>query len=189
MKKILSALVLLFSSSMSHAAGLDLALSNESANLAVLFNPPGTVSNSEMSVGALFNDYKDLVMYASIMATGPGQYNDDYYTLGAGIKIYAGSLDNEQSIGALAIGGRFGVYLFTHPVNPVDFVFEGFYAPGITSTGDTESLMEISARLRVEIVRSARAYLGYRLMKADTDEFDNVEIDDNVHIGISIDFY
>ncbi len=189
MKKILSALVLLISSSMSHAAGLDLALSNESANLSLLFNAPGTVNSSQMSLGAIFNDYDDLVMYASVMATGPSQYNEDYYSLGAGLKVYAGSLDSDQSIGALAIGGRFGVVLFAHPVNPVDFVFEGFYAPGITSTGDTESMMEVSGHLALEIVRSARAYVGYRLMKADTKDFDNVEIDDNVHIGISIDFY
>ncbi|MCB1756669.1 MAG: hypothetical protein KDJ38_14195, partial [Gammaproteobacteria bacterium] len=168
MKKTLAALVLLFCSSTSFAAGLDLALSNESANLALLFNPPGaSVNNSQISVGALFNDLDDLVFYGSIMALGPGKYEENYYSLGAGVKLYGGDLDIDQSVGALAIGARAGFYILPHPVNPVDVVVEGFFAPGITSASDTEKLWEFAGRLQVEIVRSARAYVGYRLMKID----------------------
>lgn len=190
MKKFIVALVLLFCSSTSFAAGLDLALSNESANLALLFNPPGaSVNNSQVTVGALFNDLDDLVFYGSIMALGSGQQDENYYSLGAGLKLYGGDLDIDQSVGALAIGARAGFYILRNPVNPVDVQIEGFFAPGITSGADTESLMEFSSRLQVEIVRSARAYVGYRLLKIDTKDFGKVEVDDNIHIGISIDFY
>ncbi len=190
MKKIFSALVLIACTSTSYAAGLDLALSDESANIALLFNPPGaSVNNAQISVGGLFNDLDDLVVYGSLLALGPGKYDEQYYTLGAGVKLYGGSLDIDQDIGALAIGARAGFYIYPHPVNPVDIVLEGYFAPGITSFGDTEKLWEFSGRLQVEIVRSARAYLGYRLMEVETSDFDEIEVDDNIHLGISIDFY
>jgi hypothetical protein len=198
MKKTIAAFVLLASTLACNAvaaAGLDLALSNETANLAVLFNPStSSVNNSQISVGGVINDVDDIIFYGSIMAQGPGQYGDTYYSLGAGVKLYGGHLDggddgSDQTIGALAIGGRAGFYILRHPINPVDVEFEAFFAPGITSTGDTEKLWEFTGKLRVEIVRSARAYLGYRLLKVDTKDNGKLEIDDNIHLGISIDFY
>ncbi len=188
MKKLIAALAFLVGSSGVNAAGLDLALSNETANLSFLFNPPGTAS--QVGVGAMFNDADDLILYGTIMAMGPRKYEDKFVSLGAGVKIYGGDLDDlDQTVGALAIGGRVGLPIVRNTVNPVDTVFEGYFAPGITSTGDTEKLWEFSGRLQVEILPSARAYLGYRLVKVDTEDFGKVEIDDNIHLGISIDFY
>ncbi|HBR96420.1 MAG TPA: hypothetical protein DD979_03460 [Gammaproteobacteria bacterium] len=191
MKKLLAALTLFVASFTANGAGLDLALSDETANLALLFNPGGdAVSNSQISLGAMFNDLDDLVFYGTLMALGASKYEEKYLSLGAGVRIYAGDLDElDHTVGALAIGGRAGIYVLPHPVNPVDVVLEGFFAPGITSTGDTEKMWEYSARLQVEVVRSARAYLGFRQVRVDVDDVGKVDVDDNFHLGISIDFY
>ena len=50
-------------------------------------------------------------------------------------------------------------------------------------------MWEYSARLQVEVVRSARAYLGFRQVRVDVDDVGKVDVDDNFHLGISIDFY
>ncbi len=189
MKKILVAVMLIVGSTMGNAAGLDLALSDETANLQLLINPYGIAAgNSEVAIGGLINDEDDVLFFASVMARGPRQSNSAFYSLGAGMKIYGGNLDLDQSIGALAIGARIGILIVPHPVNPVDLVVEGFFAPSITSAGDTEKLWEISTKLQLEIVPAARAYLGYRLVKVDTKDFGKVELDDNLHIGINISF-
>ena len=191
MKKLIAASVLLFASTGVFAGGLDLALSDETANLAFLFNPPGVeVSHAQVGIGVLYNDADDLLFHASVLALGPGRYDGRFFRLGAGVKIYAGDLDGlDETIGALAIGGRLGIPIVRDNANPVDAVVEGYFAPGITSAGDTESLMEWAARIQVEIVPSARAYLGYRFVEADVEDIGDVEIDDNFHVGISIDFY
>ncbi len=189
MKKLLLAIILFVCVSTTQAAGLDLALSDESANLQLLINPYGLASgNSEIAMGGLINDVDDVLFFASIMARGPRQSETAFYTLGAGIKIYGGNLDLDQSIGALAIGARVGILVVPHRINPVDFVVEGYFAPKITSAGDTEKLWEISGKFQLEIVPSARVYLGYRLIKADTKDFGKVELDDNVHLGLNISF-
>ena len=189
MKKLLAGLALFVCASFSHGAGLDLALSDESANLQLLINPYGLASgNSEIAVGGLVNDVDDVLFFGSIMARGPRQSETAFYALGAGMKIYGGNLEVDQSIGALAIGARVGILVVPHRVNPVDFVVEGYFAPSITSAGDTEKLWEIAGKFQLEIVPSARVYLGYRLIKADTKDFGKVELDDNIHLGINISF-
>ncbi len=183
------AFVLCLCASTSHSAGLDLALSDESANLQLLINPYGLASgNSEIAIGGLINDVDDVLFFASIMARGPRQSNNAFYALGAGMKIYGGNLDIDQSVGALAIGARIGILVVPHRVNPVDFVIEGFFAPSITSASDTEKLWEVSGKFQLEIVPAARVYLGYRLVKMDTKEYGKVELDDNIHLGINISF-
>lgn len=192
MKKILAALCLLGAVNQAQAAtaGLDLALSNESANLGIEFTPWGALAASSVAnVGALYNERDDLVFYGTMMARGNREVDRNYVTLGAGLKVYAGDVDElDQSVGALAIGGELGLVLVPS-ANPIDLLFQGFVAPSITTFGDTEKLMEFSAKLRVEIVHSARAYVGYRLLQIDTEDYDDIEIDDNIHVGINIDFY
>ncbi|MDO6460872.1 YfaZ family outer membrane protein [Granulosicoccaceae sp. 1_MG-2023] len=192
MKKILAALFLLAAANHAQAAtaSLDLALSNESANLAVDFTPPGAVAASTVAnLGGIYNENHDLIFFGTLMARGSREFDRNYVTLGAGLKAYGGSVDElDQSVGALAIGGELGVVLVPS-ANPIDMLLQGFVAPSITTFGDTEKLVEFSAKLRVEIVRSARAYVGYRLMQVDTEDYDDIEIDDNIHVGINIDFY
>jgi len=196
MRKLIATFLLFASVAQLQAAGLDLANSAETATFQVLGNPYGLAQQtSEIAVGGLINEADDLLFFASVMARGPRQSEAAQYTLGAGMKIYAGSLDlviddktESQSVGALAIGAKVSILVLPHKVNPIDFVLEGFFAPSITSAGDAEKLWEFGGRFQVEVVPSARGYLGYRLIKVDITDHGKVKVDDNIHVGLSIDF-
>ena len=92
-----------------------------------------------------------------------------------------------ESVGALALGFQAGMVI-PSSYNPVELSFEGFYAPSITSFSDAERFGELTARLQVEVMPRARAYVGYRRMLFDTNDADNVRLDRNVHFGLSISF-
>ena len=72
--------------------------------------------------------------------------------------------------------------------SPIDFTLEGFYAPGIASFNDAESYTELAARLQIEVIGQARAYIGYRRLTFETNDFGDQRLDRGVHIGMNITF-
>jgi len=169
MKRILIAALLLLVPVFSWARGLDLALSDETAYLNYYFN------------------------YDPLYQGSPGE-RDGGSVVSAGVfsvdlddRFPDASLGNE-TVGALALGFQAGLLLRPAPYNPVDLSFEGFYSPSITSFADAEGFGEISARLQVEITTRARAFIGYRRMRFDIGDIDNVAVDRSAHIGLSITF-
>ena len=200
MKKVLAGLCLLFGSFGVNASGLDFALSNETANFSLLLNPPYQFSDgggSELAVGGFISEQGDKLAHASLMARGYRQSNGTQYSLGAGMKAIVGDIaipavgvtsDTEESVGAVAIGFQFGMLLASSQHNPIELSFEGFLAPSITRFSDAERYVEVGARLQIDVIPQARAYVGYRRMRFDTNDYDNVRLDRSVHLGIKLTF-
>lgn len=186
--------------SAADAAGLDLALSNETANLAVLFNPYQFRSGggSELVLGGFVNETGDNLLYATLMARGKRQSGKSVYSLGAGFRALFGELeigeelavDGEDSerVGAIGIGIQAGVLLTSSRHTPVELIGEAFMAPSITSFSDADQYTEFGARLQVEVIPQARAYLGFRRLSFDTNDFDGVQLDSGFHLGLNVSF-
>ncbi len=193
MKKSIAALLLAlscaFTSVPSSAGGLDLALSNETAYLAVIVNPYQLYEGgSELALGAFVNEPGDNLVYATLLARGVQTLDSSQYKLGAGIKAIGGDLEVDETVGALALGFQVSMLLSSSQFNPVDFTVEGFYAPSIASFSDSEEFSELSARLQIEIIPQARAYVGYRRISFDTNDFGEQQLDRSVHLGLNITF-
>jgi len=115
MKKAFAALALFFTSLSVQAAGLDIALSNKTANLAVLLNPYSFRSGggSELAVGGFINEAGDNIAFATLMAHGVRKLPDQQYNLGAGVKLLAGDIEigeefeNAKAESDGALGGGF----------------------------------------------------------------------------------
>ena len=198
MRKLLPVIAagLLFASN-TQAAGLDLSLSNESANIEAL-SPVRTFTRGNrggqlestglMSVGFFYNDLDDVIGHAKLVAVGTQTNTKVPYQLEFGVKAFAGKVKQDDTdVGALAIGGGIKIQNPSQ-YNPIDLKIEAFFTPGITTFGDTDSLLEISARLSLEIVPAAQAYIGYRLLEVENDSHFTLELDDNVHLGVRLQF-
>lgn len=180
-----------------HAAGIDLALGNETANLQILLNPRQLFESggTEMAIGGFINEESDLIGNLTLLASGLNQTQDAQYRLGAGIKAIVGDIDvdnnvtgrdDNQTVAAVGLGLQLGLLVSASPTNPLEFVVEGYFAPKITSFADAESFSEFSARLQLDIIPQAAAYVGYRRMRADTDDFNDLDLDSSAHAGIRI---
>ncbi len=198
MRKLLPVVAagLLFASN-TQATGLDLSLSNESANIEAL-SPVRTFtrgtrggqleSTGLVSLGVFYNELNDVIGHAKLVAVGTQTNTKVPYQLEFGVKAYAGKVKQDDTdVGALAIGGGIKIQNPSQ-YNPVDFKVEAFFTPGITTFGDTDAMLEISARLSVEIVPAAKAYIGYRLLEVKNDDHVALELDDNVHLGVRLQF-
>lgn len=205
MKKILAGAALLIGCSPVWAGGLDLALSNETANLSITLNRDPFYSDqlssqdggAELALGGFINETGDNLLHATLLARGIRQSVTSQYQISAGMKLLGGEIEideerggasDSETVGALALGFQAGLLLQPSNYNPVELSFEGFFAPSITSFSDAERYGEISARLQVEIMPRARAYIGYRRMRFDTNDFDNIRLDRSAHFGLSISF-
>lgn len=198
MRKLLPVIVLGFLLSTSpRVLGIDLSFSNETANLEYI-TPVHTLtrgqrggqleSSGQLSLGLFYNDLDDVVGHAKLVAVGKQTNTRVPYQLEFGLKAYAGKVDQDDTdVGALAIGGGIKIQRPARN-NPVDLKIEGYFTPGITTFGDTESLLEIAARLSIEIVPAAKAFVGYRLLEVENDDNFTRELDDNIHVGVRLQF-
>ncbi|MFK7861931.1 MAG: YfaZ family outer membrane protein [Granulosicoccus sp.] len=206
MKKLAAALILSVVPLGAFAGGLDLSLSNETANLTYLFSndplnrdrEPNLDGGSELAVGLFINEAGDNMVHTTLLARGYRRSSISQYQVSAGMRLVGGDISvpnvdantvsDDESVGALALGFQAGMMLPSGNYNPVDLTIEGFYAPSITSFGDAERYGEVAVRLQIEVMTRARAYIGYRRIRFDTDDFDNVTLDRSAHFGLSISF-
>lgn len=193
MKRLIAGFVMLMSSSYSWAAGgFDIALSNDTAYLSVLMSPYSLerfAGGTEVAIGAFTNETGDDLLHGTLLARGARETTGgQFYKLAAGVKLIGGDLDVDQTVGALALGFQASLVLAPSQYNPLDFIVEAFFAPSISSFNDAEEYTEIAARIQVDVVPRARAFLGYRRMFFDTDAVESVVLDRSVHIGLSISF-
>jgi len=199
MKKALAGLALLLGPLGVNAGGLDLALSNDTANLSLLLNPYQFYEGggSELALGGFISESGDSLLHATLMARGYRQSAKSQYNLGAGIKAIVGDVEisegelgnteaDDESVGAVALGFQAGLLIASSRYNPIELSFEGFYAPSITSFSDAERYSEFSARLQIEVIPQARAYVGYRRMRFNTNDYNNIRLDRSIHIGLKI---
>jgi len=104
---------------------------------------------------------------------------------GLGGKIYAID-DDSDTFGALAIGGRLR---YTIPnYTDLSLATEVFYAPSITTTEDSTSLIEFSLRAEYKMFENAALYGGVRHVEANYDNGFEHEFDSGPHAGIRIEF-
>jgi len=190
---------LLLASIGANASGLDIALSNETAKVSILLNPPYQFNDgggSELSFGGFISEQGDSLGHASLIARGYRTSNGTSYSLGAGMKAIAGTAipepDNapeiEESVGAVALGFQVGLLLASSQNNPIELAAEAFHAPSITSFSDATRFTEYGARIQIDVIPQARAYIGYRHMRFDTDRYTKVRLDRSTHIGIKLTF-
>jgi len=169
------------------ADGLDISLSDESANVVYLTDSGSFgYGGADVGFGLFFNDDDDVVGHANFLVTGNPQSGRNFQ-FGVGAKGYLGTLDDaDEDVAAVGIGG---VVRYVIPAQtPMGLALEAYVAPGITSFSDTDSLTEVMARFEVEIMPSTRGYVGYRLLEPDMDDAGDVEIDDNLHFGVRFTF-
>jgi len=182
-----ASLLLAAASAPACASGLDISLSNKTANIMYLTDSGSLgYGGADVGFGGFFNDNNDYLGMANLLVTS-NPSSDNNFQFGVGAKGYAGQLnDTNESVGAIGIGGLVRYVIPSR--TPMGIALEGYVAPKITSFGDTEHLYEGMVRFELEGMPSTRGYIGYRTLKPQTHDAGKVELDDEVDVGIRITF-
>lgn len=192
MKKMKHTILLTFGlllvAPMLYANDLEVALSSETAQF-TLRSDSSIIGwgGADVGLGLFYNDVGDFLIQGSIMQLRNTD-NASPLKLGVGVKAYAGTLDDiTQDVFAFSLGGELR---YTFPgAHPMSIYLQGYHAPKITSFADTESLTDINFGFQIEALPQTTAFIGVRRIRIDTDEVDNVRVDDKkVHFGVRLQF-
>ena len=192
LRKALITIAALLSTTNVTAAGLDLKLSSETAEVTFLTQSATFgYGGADIGIGLFINEQDDFLANGSIVVSGSGTGDVRALHFGVGGKIYAGRLDFGPNVpnpsgGAIAIGGNLR-YVFPSST-PFAILVEGFWAPSVTSFSDFDGLVEYRVALELEVTPSARAYIGYRKLEVELDTGLKDVLDDNAHIGVRFAF-
>jgi hypothetical protein len=141
---------------------------------------------AELNFGLLTNtDTDDWAASVGLLALGERQTGASRTEGGLGGKIYLVDVAN-QDVLALGLGGQFR----TFPNNgPIGFGGYLYYAPNVVTAMDGERFWEAGVRVEFEMVKqTANIYLGYRKMRADLDNGQDITVDSGFHAGVKISF-
>ncbi len=189
LNRIIAILAMAVVFNQAQAKGLDLRLSDKTAELIYLTESSTFgYGGADMGLGFFYNDADDVMFSASMMVTGHGAGNNRALKFGVGVKLLGAELDEpDLTAAALAVGGQIR-YVFPS-TTPFALLAEGFISPDITSFSDAEQMLEYRFALELEVTPSARAYLGYRKIEFDmTNGLKDYEMDDEVHLGVRLAF-
>ena len=186
MKRLLGAAALGVCSTTTHAAGLDIALGQDTASLVYLTDTASMgYGGADIGFGGFFNNDDDIMVTGNFLVTGsPGQ--NIPLQFGVGAKGYYTDLDSNRDASAIGIGGQVR-YLFPTETH-LAFSVEGYYAPRITSFQDADSLAEFNPRFELEVVPGTHAFVGYRWIEFDMDGGPDEELSDEINVGIRLTF-
>jgi hypothetical protein len=170
--------------SWAHADQAEISLSERAAEFD--YARAIDASAADISAGLFFNEESDLMLNGGLVVSGqpPGELP---FSFGAGAKAYVAGLDDpDEDIAAIALGGRVG---YTIPANiPLHLTAQGFYAPSITAFSGADNLLDFITRFEVEFIPRTTAFVGYRFLQTDLEDGRDVELDDNIHIGLRLNF-
>lgn len=192
MKKLCVSLLGLISATAVNAGGLDINLSKETASVNYLFNASQLSSGgADASVGVFYSDKDDVdvtIVNGKVLVAGNIQGADQYLKFGVGAKAGVGRARRaEDNIGYLGLGARLG-YLIPSASVPMGVFAEAFYAPDITSFGEAEEVVEVTAGFEAEVAPSAKGYIGYRFLNVEVEDGGDVDLDKNIHLGVMLEF-
>lgn len=206
-RRIIFLSVLGFMSFSVSAAGLDIRLGGDAAQLEYLRDSDSQIGIGGADIGAavFFNDADDIMLTLGALITGSSAGRNRALQLGAGARLYAASLDldvaedpnnqalsilnarDQDEVGAAAIGGKIS-YIFPASM-PMAVTGEIFYAPDIVSFGDNEDLLDIQIRFELELAPTTRFYVGYRNLEVEMEDSGvDYELDDSAHAGVRFSF-
>lgn len=149
---------------------------------------------ADIGFGVLINEHDDVLANASILVSGSNAGDVRALHFGVGAKAYLGILDGpngnvDANGGAVAIGANIR-YVFSSAM-PFAILGEVYFAPDVTSISDFDGLLEYRIAFELEVTPSARAYIGYRMLEIEFDNFGrsaDYEVDDSAHVGVRFEF-
>ncbi|MCI0505588.1 MAG: YfaZ family protein [Gammaproteobacteria bacterium] len=171
-----------------YARALDFNLSGESAQVKYTTLMGATnYGRTEVGFGFLYHEDKNYLGEIGLLVIDEAGSKSPGLEVGVGTKLYYAQADKPDiRASAIGLGGQLR---YRHAAAPrIVYSATLFYAPGIVSFQDADQMYEFGATIEYELIPTANAYVGYRLIETEIKNRDDVEIDDNFIVGLRFKF-
>ncbi|MDR9468062.1 YfaZ family outer membrane protein [Marinospirillum sp.] len=192
-KKLSSVATLLLLGLSTQVAAFSLAPGSIEANLnneTIQFEfdkPVSGANNLHVNFGALYTEHQDAD--SSVVATAGFQgveTDNQTYRAGVGARLYAYDAPGDTNGTAMAVGGLF--YHIVPGAPHVSLGGYGWFAPKVTSFGDTKQLYEAGFRVAYRAIQNTDVFLGYRYLHLETEQGFDDTLEDSLHVGFRLNF-
>lgn len=135
----------------------------------------------EARVGAFYNEQRDLIGVADLLAYLGDQAERRLIDVSVGTRLYAAFLntENEDTLG-VGFGGE-AEWFFTRD-RRTSLKATAFYTPDILTFGIADNVTDVGVRLLTRIRENTDIFVGYRRLEFETIVGDR-EVDDHLHVG------
>ncbi len=163
---------------------LEASINNEAIH-AEYDRPVATAYNLHMNVGLLYSEQNSSSATVGTIGIQGVETDQQTYRAAIGARTYLFDGPNSSTGAAVAVGG-----LFYHVIPGMTHASLGgyaWYAPKITSFGDTDHLYEVGARAAYRVLANTDVFLGYRYLRVKHDDFSG-KLESGLHLGFRLNF-
>jgi hypothetical protein len=140
----------------------------------------GELGPLQVRAGFLYNEDRDLVAIADMLADVGDEIDARNLELRVGTRVYGAFLAPEdQDVFSVSVGGEAQYYLGARRNASVKLGL--FYAPDIATFGTADHAMDISLDLTTRMRNGTDVFVGYRSLEFGVDP--TRDVDDNLHVG------
>ncbi|MDH3354535.1 MAG: YfaZ family protein [Chromatiales bacterium] len=170
--------VLLMVSAASWGKSIELDLHNKAMGFNYTNGDSILIKGMGVEAGFLMKESTRPLLHLGLSVAGKNQSENGTFDISLGGRFYNGS-----SINAVALGGkaRFS------PMNRVGLSAHFYFAPDITTFGNSDGITDFMIRADYQVIPQAYAYIGHRQIDIKFPG-STVNVDNNFHIGIKLDF-
>lgn len=177
----------IFSIASATANSLDMNFSDQSVRARFSQDVQGSAQGrKDMGMSLLYNTDENVMFDAWFQITDETGSKAPGLDAGVGFKAYVGKTASQDYV-AVAIGGD----LLFRPVQSNRLLFQagGFVAPRIVTFLDADNLWEINLRIGYEVLPTAIAYVGFRMIRVNFNMTEDEQVvDRGGHVGLELRF-
>lgn len=137
-------------------------------------------------LGFLGSDEDEQVINARFLRYGK-PVGDPPFALGVGLGVYAAEAEvpDKQSFAVALMGSIETRFDSGYPVR---LVLEGAYAPDVSTFGDGDQVVDLWARVELELSDIAQFFVGYRVVELQFDDGTERDLGESVQVGVRLGF-
>jgi hypothetical protein len=141
----------------------------------------GEVGPTEVRGGFFYNEDRDLIAIADLLAFVGDEVGVRSLELRVGTRVYGAFLapENEDVFG-VGLGGE--AQYFLNSARNASVTLSLFYSPDIVTFGSANNFKDASLRLMTRLRNGTDVFFGFRSFEIDGLAEDR-EVDDNMHVG------
>jgi len=182
---VISAGLVMASSVQAQSVGLDLAVSDETANFGAFMETQTPVDSTRYAAHYFYNEPGDKLISASMRVERKGMVGSPNFDFGIKGKAYGFTQDRFDADGfGLMLGVTARYWLDTR--SPASVSMEAMVSPQIVTSGDLNRARELAVRADMQILPTVNGFVGFRYLMLDLDQRSDYEMDKNAHIGVEL---
>jgi hypothetical protein len=140
----------------------------------------GEIGPTEVRAGVFYNEDRDLIGVADLLASVGDDANVESLELRVGTRVYGAFLAPEdQDVFGVGLGAE--AQYFFNTARSASVTLALFYAPDIVTFGTADNVKDASLRFMTRLRNGTDVFVGFRAFEIDMPV--DREVDDNMHVG------